>query len=81
MQGIFVDFNRPASKKAIREAATADPSRVQIEATSVFGNDYDGSAADLPVGKKVLFVGPDPYTKRNFYGSIERASDGRVTVK
>jgi hypothetical protein len=79
MQGIFIRHSRPASKKAVREAIAADPASVTIEATSLFGNEYDGPVDEMPEGK-VLFVGPDPYTKRNFYGSIERRGS-RITVK
>jgi hypothetical protein len=79
MQGIFVMGVRPKSKKAVKEAIAHNPTNVRIEATSVFGNEYDGTVADLPEGSKVYFVGPDPYTKRNFYGSIER-SGGKVVI-
>lgn len=70
MQGIFVGFERPKSKKAVKEAIAADPSRVRLEATSVFGNEYDGPVSEAPDGT-YTFVGPDPYTKRNFYGNIK----------
>ena len=46
--------------------------RVLIEATSIFGNEYDGRVEEMPDGHKVLFVGPDPARSRRFYGSIER---------
>lgn len=98
MQGIYIDFRRPKSKKELREFvkyayerkvgpyahkdgtvsehATVtnglnDLARITIEATSMFGNEYGGSLADMPETTKVTFVGPDPYTKRNFYGNIE----------
>jgi hypothetical protein len=79
MQGIFVGYDRPKSKKEIREAVAADPSRVRLEATSMFGNEYNGSLSDAPNGT-YTFVGPDPYTKRMFYGNIT-VRDGKVTVK
>ena len=79
MQGIFIIEGgverRPKSKKEIRETA---PEQVLIEATSLFGGEYAGRASHV-VGK-VYFVGPDPYTKRNFYGTIERVG-GKVVVK
>lgn len=83
MQGIFVtdglDIDRPRSKKQVRELAAADPSLVLIEATSMFGNEYNGSLAGAPDGE-IHFVGPCPYTKRNFYGTITKRGD-KVTVK
>lgn len=81
MQGIFVNsgLRRPKSKKEVREQVAEDASRVFIEATSLFGNEYDGPASEMPEGKTVYFVGPDPSTSRKFYGQIKRAGD-KVTV-
>lgn len=78
-QGIFIDGRRPKSKKEIKEAV-AQPSRVQIEATSFVGPEFDGHADEMPEGKTIYFVGPDPYTDRKFYGQISRKGD-KVTVK
>jgi len=85
MQGIFIGYSRPKSKKAIKEAIAADPSRVRLEATSAFGTEYDGPVLDAP-GGVYYFVGPDPYTKRTFYGQITvglKNGDGsrKITVK
>jgi len=91
MQGIFIDgpvgrsdlnrrgLVRPKSKKEIKECVTRGHA-VYIEATSLFGNEYDGHLRHLPEGKVIYFVGPDPYTKRNFYGTIEK-KNGKVVVK
>jgi hypothetical protein len=80
MQGIYIKGRRPKSKKEVKEAVAADPSKVRAEATSAFGNEYDGPVDGLPEGVAVHFVGPDPYTKRNFYGSITRKGE-KITVK
>lgn len=80
MQGIYVDRRRPKSKKEIKDAIAVNPERVQIEATSIFGNEYDGLVSDAPAGR-YDFVGPDPYTSRKFYGSIVRTADGRISVR
>jgi hypothetical protein len=69
MQGIFIKGQRPKSKKAIK---TADAADISIEGTSMFGGDYDGPALEAPEGKSISFVGPDPYTKRSFYGTLLR---------
>ena len=76
MDGIFIDGQRPKSKKAIKEALAANPERVRIEHTSMFSSQGHVGALDLTAGEKVDFVGPDPYTKRNFYGTIARTRDG-----
>lgn len=79
MQGIFIHGARPASKKAVKEAIANAPDTVSIEATSFFGNEYDGPVSTAPPGT-YHFVGPDPYTKRNFYGSIV-VTPTKVAVK
>lgn len=79
MQGVFIGFERPASKKAVKEAVAADPSRVRLEATSFFGNEYDGPVSEAPPGT-YSFVGPDPSRKRNFYGTITVTKE-KITVK
>jgi len=80
-QGIWVDGGRPKSKKQVMEAVKQNPSSVSIEATSLFGKEYDGPVLGLPLGAgTIYFVGPDPYTKRNFYGQIFWQA-GKLVVK
>jgi hypothetical protein len=78
MQGVWINGSRPKSKKAIKEALLAGD-EVSLEATSVFGNEYDGLVTDAPDGNYTI-VGPDPHNKRNFYGTMTVRS-GKVTVK
>jgi hypothetical protein len=80
MQGLFIAYQRPRSKKAVKEAVADDPSMVQVEATSMFGDEYDGTLDKAPAGTTIYFVGPDPYTRRNFYGAIEVGEDGALKV-
>lgn len=79
-QGIYVKGRRPKSKKEIRELVLTDPTRVVVEATSIFGNDYEGPVTEIPEGKTITFVGPDPYRDRRFYGNITRKGE-KVTVR
>lgn len=81
MQGVFIHGRRPVSKKAVKQALIDKPDNVSIEATSFFGNEFDGIATSMAIGSKVHFVGPDPYTKRNFYGTITRKPDGTFRVE
>ena len=74
MQGIFVNGRRPKSKKEIRERIAEDPTAVRLEATSLFGNEYDGPVKGAPDGR-YTFVGPDPHTARKFYGTIHKTGD------
>jgi hypothetical protein len=79
MQGIYLTgYKRPKSKKEIKDTIAAG-GKVIIEATSVFGNEYDGLLEDAPDGS-YNFVGPDPSTSRKFYGTITK-SNGTIKVK
>lgn len=78
MQGLFINGQRPKSKKAVREAV-ANGDRVTVEATSIFGNEYHGPLSEAPNGR-INFVGPNPYSDRRFYGSIT-VRDGKAVVK
>jgi hypothetical protein len=80
MQGIYVNYRRPKSKKDVIAAVKADPSKVSLEATSLFGNEYDGPITEMPIGKMATVVGPDPYLARNFYLNITRKEDGTFKV-
>ena len=82
MQGIFLNYSRPKSKAEIKRAlatpADQRPPIVSLEATSLFGNEYDGPVEDAPDGR-YHFVGPDPYTSRKFYGTLTVRA-GKVTL-
>lgn len=78
-QGIFIKGRRPKSKKEVKEAVAADPSTVGLEATSLFGNEYDGPISHAPIGTHT-FVGPDPARDRRFYGNVVVKADGSIKV-
>jgi hypothetical protein len=69
MQGIYIRGNRPKSKAEVKRVMDEGGEGVNLEATSWFGNEYDGPVNEAPDGT-YYFVGPDPHTKRNFYGTI-----------
>ena len=79
-QGIWINHRRPKSKKEIKEAVQNDPNSVFIEGTSIHAGEYGGDVMGMPENKVIYFVGPDPYTKRNFYGQIVRVGE-KVTVR
>lgn len=70
-QGIYIGGRRPKSKKAVKEVATANPERVIVEATSIFGNEYEGRLSEMPKTNTVTFCGPNPHSDRRFYGTIK----------
>lgn len=69
MQGIYINGRRPTSKKALKEAVATDLDSIDVEATSLFGNEYGGPLSRALPGR-IDFVGPDPHRDRRFYGSI-----------
>lgn len=81
-QGLYIHGRRPKSKKEVREFVDEAQNGSQeytsrnlgylsIEATSIFGDEYDGPLSELPTGRTITFVGPCPYTDRKFYGNIK----------
>lgn len=63
------------SKAAMKRAIEADPARVFFEAVQGLGPKWYGTAAEFladgPANTKLTVVGPDPYTDRRWYGTVE----------
>ena len=78
-QGIYVDGNRPKTKKELKDAIAANVLEVSLEATSMFGNEYDGCLNEAPSGNYYV-VGPDPYRSRKWYAHIA-ISGTKIVVK
>jgi hypothetical protein len=79
MQGVFTGTGgRFKTKKSLKEAV-ANGDQVVLEATSFFGNEYDGSLADAPDGRYDV-VGPDPHVARNWYANID-VKNGAASVR
>lgn len=78
-QGIYIRSRRPKSKKEIKDTVKTNPGEVYIESTSYFENEYSGYVENMPLGV-IVFVGPDPYTNRKFYGKIIRSYKGITVV-
>lgn len=68
MQGVYDLHERFKRKKHLLAAVKERPGDVFLEATSVFGNEYDGPLDQAPEGGYYL-VGPSP-RKRVWYASI-----------
>lgn len=70
MQGVFTSgFGRFATKKALKEQVKQSAGGVHLEATSLFGNEYEGVLNQAPAGNYTV-VGPDPRTSRKWYANI-----------
>lgn len=69
------------TKKALKEAVKDDPSSVRFYSTGLGGEQFDGPVTTLSAnGTKLTVVGPDPYTARSWYATIERAANGQIKV-
>jgi hypothetical protein len=83
MQGVRDRSGRRfQSKKALKERAQDygdDSGTFDLEATSVFGNEYDGPIENAPNGTYYV-VGPDPYTSRKWYAQVIKTDSG-IKVK
>lgn len=68
------------SKAALKRAIAANADDVVIYGTSHF-TPFTGSADDLAVGVKYSVTGPNPYTNRKWYATVERFHSGLITIK
>jgi hypothetical protein len=77
------DVKYPArkSKAELKKFIKADPSSVYLYATSSMGPQFSDTADKLPEGMVFNVVGPDPYTKRDWYASVFRNTRGGITVQ
>ena len=71
--GIWIDGRDPKSKAEVKRAF-ADNREVIFYDTSAFSNFGSRKLSALPDGNHTI-VGPNPYTKRNFYGTITKRGD------
>jgi hypothetical protein len=74
-------FRGKQTKAGLREAVKTTPSNVYLYDTSAFGSKFSGSATELP--KSICFnvVGPDPYSRRDWYASVYMGRGGKLVVK
>jgi uncharacterized ferredoxin-like protein len=69
------------TKTALKRAIADEPSNVRIYSTSGFSEQYDDIATNVVVGVKYSVTGPNPYTNRKWYATVEKAPNGKITVK
>lgn len=70
------NFTKTLLKARIKE----DPSKVMLFSTSNMGPTFTDSADKLPVGVKFLVVGPNPYSKRDWYATVKVGRNGKLVV-
>lgn len=79
MSYINVGQRGATTKKALKQAVADNPASVQLYGTSPLGPQFSGTAAECPQEHKLTVVGPDPYSKRDWYATIEW-KNGKVVV-
>jgi hypothetical protein len=72
--GAFVDGNRPATKKALKDAVKDNPASVWFYGTSPMGPACPRTLAELAPGTTLTVAGPDPYNSRKWYASVTVAN-------
>jgi hypothetical protein len=76
----FTSQNGKKTKTALKAAINIDPGAVHLYATSNMGPQFRGPAADLPDDAEFVVVGPDPYTKRDWYATVKKGVKGNLVV-
>ena len=69
------------TKKALKDAIVAKT--VELYSTDAFGTGVGKMwfADKLEIGVKYTVVGPNPYTSRKWYATVEKLPNGSITVK
>lgn len=68
------------TKKALKDAIAANPDNVVMYGTSDY-SPFTGSADDSVIGVKYSVTGPNPYTNRKWFATVEKLQNGKITVK
>jgi hypothetical protein len=76
---VGVDSPYNVSKKALKGGCAVEPEKVWFYSTALFGQQFFGSALEIPEGTSLTVVGPDPATSRKWYATVEMR-DGKVRV-
>lgn len=67
---------RIQAKKHLKEYLKADPASVTFDPTSMFDDQTEFDGAHIPEGSKLTVVGPDPYSNRKWFATVERTAKG-----
>jgi len=70
------------TKKALKDAIAANPSEVELYETTMGNDGIVWQGDDLATNDvKYTVTGPNPYTSRKWYATVERLPSGKITVK
>jgi len=68
------------TKKELKAAITEDPGMVEFYSTSEF-TPFSGTGNSLVIGVKYTVAGPNPYTSRKWFATVEKLANGTIKVK
>ena len=67
------------TKKELKDRIAVYPQTVEFYATSDF-TPFGDTADNLEIGVKYSVVGPNPYTNRVWYATVEKLANGTIRV-
>lgn len=73
------DSSDVKTKKALKDALASDPASVTFYSTSGFSEKTRVTGAQLADGVKYSVTGPNPYSARAWYATVELAK-GKIKV-
>lgn len=69
------------TKKALKQWIQDEPVLVVLYETSLGKEDNRYNCDSLDIGVRYSVVGPNPYTSRKWYATVEKLPNGKITVK
>jgi hypothetical protein len=69
------------TKSSFKELFRTHPELVVLYTTSAIEPSKEYTSDELVIGVKYSVVGPNPYTSRKWYATVEKGQNGKITVK
>jgi len=71
------------TKKELKGRIATYPTKVEFYVTDAFGPNAGKTVMmdNMDIGIKYTVVGPNPYTSRKWYATVEKLPNGTITVK
>lgn len=76
-------FSDIPTKAALKRLFADTPENAHLYSTDAIGPNRDKTwfGDNLVIGVKYSVTGPNPYTSRKWYATIEKLPNGKITVK
>lgn len=74
-------FTGKQTKTGLKDAIKYRPHEVTLYGTSDMGPQFSNRADALPEGTCFNVVGPNPYSRRDWYASVYRGRGGKLVVR